>query len=619
VQHEQLQLGHARRAVSGYDNEDIGLGQKFSQRGIRAAGEHDQGHVLALRGGDRRGGIGVAVVDQQEHVAREAERAQLLRAFAGQCPRKRHRRQWWAFALEAAGQPLRNMGGERATADHQLAAAGERAQQRFGGCGKGSGQGFGGLVLKVSALEELLLDALLEHGRGTICQRFLRSSRVEGSSQPLHFFTVDRDHVETARRQRGQASQKVARGEHDAALLGGADAGRGTALFNAGARSHLDEDERAVTLAQDQIDLAAARMRAAGDSIIAPHEHEAAGTQKRQRLLLGGIAGGLAGRAHRRLNRAHTALNIDPLLLQRAAADAAAHQHHRPGSLYVVATPIGNLADLTLRAVHVLARVADAVACEDTRVTAALLRHIGVGDKPLIALHAHNEAEAAQAVLTRLASGQSLACVTDAGTPAVSDPGARLVAVVAAAGHPVVPLPGPSSAIAAMSVAGDAHGSGFDFIGFLPAKGAERRGALAQLLAGSRAQIVFEAPHRIEALLAALAQDAPDRRITLCRELTKQFETVHTDRAGALPAWLAEDPNRGRGEFVLVLHAAPAATAAAAGPDAGALRTLALLLRELPLKQAVALAAEISGAPRNALYQAALAQRRGDGNGEPRA
>jgi len=298
---------------------------------------------------------------------------------------------------------------------------------------------------------------------------------------------------------------------------------------------------------------------------------------------------------------------MDPHTLQSAALDATAHQSHPAGSLYVVATPIGNLADLTLRAVHVLARVVAAVACEDTRVSAALLRHIGV-QRPLIALHAHNEAEAANGVIARLAAGESVAYVSDAGTPAVSDPGARLVAAVAAAGHPVVPVPGPSSALAALSVAGDVHGTGFAFVGFLPAKGGERREALATALASATTQVLFEAPHRIESLIDALAEAAPTRRVTLCRELTKQFETVHTADAAALPAWLAADANRIRGEFVLVLHALPTVAAADEALSAG-LHTLAVLQRELPLKQAVALAAEISGAPRNALYQRALASR----------
>ena len=293
--------------------------------------------------------------------------------------------------------------------------------------------------------------------------------------------------------------------------------------------------------------------------------------------------------------------------MQRAAAQAAGHQQYPAGTLYVVATPIGNLADLSLRALHVLGRV-DAVACEDTRVTALLLRHLGL-ERPLLALHAHNELQASEQVMARLLTGQSVAYVSDAGTPAVSDPGAALVARVAAAGCTVVPVPGPSSALAALSVAGDTLSQGFRFVGFLPAKGSERREALAHALVDTGSLILFEAPHRIEDLLQALAAAAPQRLVTLCRELTKQFETVVTRPTSELPAWLAEDKNRLRGEFVLVLHALvpPVVSAAALPPLAE--HCLAALLRELPLKQAVALAAEISGAPRNALYQRALALR----------
>lgn len=279
----------------------------------------------------------------------------------------------------------------------------------------------------------------------------------------------------------------------------------------------------------------------------------------------------------------------------------------------MVATPIGNLADLSLRAIHVLGLV-DAVACEDTRLTGRLLQHLGL-DKPLLALHQHNEHSAAQAVLARLQAGQRVAYVSDAGTPAVSDPGAALVAVVAAAGLRVMPIPGASSVVTALSAAGDAAATGFCFQGFLPTKGQERRDALARALALPFSQVLFEAPHRIAALLAELATQAPARRLTICRELTKQFEQIHTLAAGEAPAWLAADEQRGRGEFVLVLHAAPAAAPAAADAlPAAAEQALAVLLRALPLKQAVALAAELSGAPRNALYARALSLRDGTGD-----
>ena len=300
----------------------------------------------------------------------------------------------------------------------------------------------------------------------------------------------------------------------------------------------------------------------------------------------------------------------DQSLLRQAAAAAAGGQQYPAATLYLVATPIGNLADLSLRAIHLLG-LADALACEDTRQGAQLLRHLGL-HKPLIALHQHNEREASGQVLARLAAGERVAYASDAGTPAISDPGAVLVQQVAAAGYRVLPLPGPSSAVTALSVAGDTAATAFAFAGFLPTKGGERRTALQGLLAvDSQSQVVFEAPHRIEDLIALLAELAPARRVTVCRELTKQFETVHTAEAATLPAWLAADAQRLRGEFVLVLHArAPVVMADDALP-AEAQRVLALLAAELPLKQAVALAAQISGAPRNRLYDAALALKRG--------
>jgi 16S rRNA (cytidine1402-2'-O)-methyltransferase len=294
---------------------------------------------------------------------------------------------------------------------------------------------------------------------------------------------------------------------------------------------------------------------------------------------------------------------FDAALMQQAAAGAAGGQQYPAGALYVVATPIGNLADLTLRAIHVLGLV-DAIACEDTRHSAPLLRQLGL-DKPLLAVHQHNEREAAGAVLARLARGERVAYVSDAGTPAVSDPGAALVAAAHAAGYRCIPVPGPSSALAALSVAGDVAGAAFAFIGFVPAKAGERGEALQRVADSPLCQVLFEAPHRIDALVAGLAVACGTRSVTLCRELTKQFENVVTLPAEALPAWLAADANRSRGEFVLVVHAlaGPAPDAESAAHD----NTLRLLLAELPLKQAVALAARLTGAPRNALYERALA------------
>jgi len=304
---------------------------------------------------------------------------------------------------------------------------------------------------------------------------------------------------------------------------------------------------------------------------------------------------------------------VDGAKLVEAAALAAAGQQYPAAALYVVATPIGNLADITLRALHVLA-LADAIACEDTRHSAALLRHFAI-TKPLIAVHEHNERAASAGVLERLARGERVAYVSDAGTPAVSDPGAELVAAARAAGHRVVPIPGASSAIAALSAAGDAAADGFVCVGFLPARGAERTRAVAGVGHAGATQIVFEAPHRIASLAEALAASCRERQLTVCRELTKQFEAIETMPARDLPAWLAADPNRSRGEFVVVLHA----TAGAGQTSTSSHDTLlAPLLAALPLKQAVALAAEISGAPRNGLYARALELRsRAERDAEP--
>ncbi len=289
-----------------------------------------------------------------------------------------------------------------------------------------------------------------------------------------------------------------------------------------------------------------------------------------------------------------------------AARAAAAAQHYPQGALYVVATPIGNLADISLRALHVL-QLADAVACEDTRHTQALLRAYGIEQGRWLAVHQHNEAQGAQAVIERLRAGERVAYASDAGTPGVSDPGARLVAAVRDAGLPVVPVPGASSVTAALSVAGAVQDAGaFVFAGFLPAKAGERDAAVAALAQERRPAVLLEAPHRIEALARALAVLGP-RLVTVGRELTKQFEEVATVDCAGLAGWLAGNPKRLHGEFVLVLHAAPQAPAADEG-----LRVLKLLLQQLPVKTAVKLAAGITGAARNDLYQAALSLKPGE-------
>ena len=234
-------------------------------------------------------------------------------------------------------------------------------------------------------------------------------------------------------------------------------------------------------------------------------------------------------------------------------------QHYPEATLYVVATPIGNLADITLRALHVL-QLVHAIACEDKRHTQPLLRQYGI-DKPLLAVHQHNEAEAAGLVVERLQRGERVAYVSDAGTPAVSDPGARLVAAVRAAGFKVMPLPGASSVTTVLSAAGvtraeggEGSGSSFVFAGFLPSKAGERDQAIQLLQADPRAAVILEAPHRIEALARAMAI-LQGRLITVGRELTKQFEEIATLPAQDFAAWLDAGPQRTRGEFALVLHA----------------------------------------------------------------
>ena len=296
-----------------------------------------------------------------------------------------------------------------------------------------------------------------------------------------------------------------------------------------------------------------------------------------------------------------------------ASAEAASAQHYPQGTLYVVATPIGNLADISLRALHVLG-LADAIACEDTRHTQSLLRAYGI-DKTtaqLIAVHQHNEAQAAHTVIDHLRQGQRVAYVSDAGTPGISDPGARLVAAVRLQSLRAVPLPGPSSVTTLLSVAGlvEDQPNGFVFVGFLPNKAGERERAVLTLAAEARAVVLLEAPHRIEALAAALAS-LGSRQVTIGRELTKQFEEVATVSTRDLPGWLAADANRLRGEFALVLHPEPPAAAAAQDT-----RILKMLLDHLPLKTAVKLAADITGEPRNALYQSALALKSATGDQE---
>ena len=272
--------------------------------------------------------------------------------------------------------------------------------------------------------------------------------------------------------------------------------------------------------------------------------------------------------------------------------------------LYVVPTPLGNLGDMTQRAIEVLRGVAWGAA-EDTRHTAPLLRHFGSGAR-LLPAHEHNEEAAARQVIARLDDGESVALLSDAGTPAISDPGARLVARVREAGFRVVPLPGPCAAVTALSAAGlsDPH---FLFYGFLPAKTRQREEALRSLRDVTCALIFYEAPHRILAAVESLASVLGTMRtLVLARELTKLFETIHVCSLGEASDWLRADDNRQRGEFVLIVSGADAA--AAEGLDQEGVRVLTLLLEEgLPVRQAAKLAHAITGMAKNALYDRALA------------
>jgi 16S rRNA (cytidine1402-2'-O)-methyltransferase len=292
--------------------------------------------------------------------------------------------------------------------------------------------------------------------------------------------------------------------------------------------------------------------------------------------------------------------------MQRAAEHGSGTGRPTKAALYVVATPIGNLGDLTFRALEVLKKV-EVIAAEDTRVTSKLLNHYAIASKRLIALHEHNEQRTAPAIIEQLEAGRSVALVSDAGTPAISDPGARLVAAVREAGFSVVPIPGPNAAAAALSASGlaDAH---FLFYGFLPAKTGERRKAIEALAALPYTLVFYEAPHRALETVADLAAVlGPERGIVIAREITKLFETIHVCALGEAQTWLGADSDRVKGEFVLIVQRAPERG------DTGldhATQVLKILLEELPVRQAAALAARISGARKNELYALALELRR---------
>ncbi len=272
------------------------------------------------------------------------------------------------------------------------------------------------------------------------------------------------------------------------------------------------------------------------------------------------------------------------------------------GTLYVVATPIGNLGDITIRALETLKSV-DAIAAEDTRHTSGLLSHFGISKK-LIAVHEHNEHQSAEKLLAQLQAGESIALVTDAGTPGISDPGAVVVDWVRKAGVTVVPIPGASAVIAALSVSGITQ-NGFYFYGFLPASTAARRKTLENLKSQTVTLVLYEAPHRIIECVADIASVlGGERRLTFARELTKTFETLYTCPASLASTWLQNDKNQQRGEFVLLVEANAVNDTDKLTEDE--VNILKSLLEVLPLKQAVQLAVEFTKKKKNDLYQLAL-------------
>ena len=273
------------------------------------------------------------------------------------------------------------------------------------------------------------------------------------------------------------------------------------------------------------------------------------------------------------------------------------------GSLYIVATPIGNMGDMTERAQNTLKEV-DVIAVEDTRRSGQLLRNFDIST-PMIAMHEHNERQICDSLLERVEKGESIALISDAGTPLLSDPGYFLVNQAREREISVVPIPGVSAVITALSVAG-LPTDRFVFEGFLPAKSAARQQRLEKLKDDTRTVIFYEAPHRIIEMLKDCQQVFGDKRkVVIARELTKTFETVHGDTLDSLVPWVEADDNQKKGEFVVLVHGAEAREDT--GIDAESERILLILLKDLPVKQAAALAANITGLKKNALYQHALA------------
>jgi len=274
----------------------------------------------------------------------------------------------------------------------------------------------------------------------------------------------------------------------------------------------------------------------------------------------------------------------------------------KQGQLYVVATPIGNLGDMSIRAVEVLSQV-DVIAAEDTRHSGKLLQHFGI-KTPTLAYHEHNERQLCGKLVVRIQAGESVALISDAGTPLVSDPGYHLVHAARSAGVQVVPVPGASAMIAALSASG-LPSDRFVFEGFLPAKSSARQQRLEFLVDDPRTLIFYESTHRIEDSLTDMSEVfGPQRHAVIARELSKRFETIHGDTLANLLVWLGNDADQRKGEFVVLVQGAVVTEDEAVSAEAQ--RVLVLLMQELPLKQAVALSAKITGMKKNELYRLGL-------------
>jgi 16S rRNA (cytidine1402-2'-O)-methyltransferase len=393
------------------------------------------------------------------------------------------------------------------------------------------------------------------------------------------------------------------RGEHNAALLGPIDADSGSTKTRVGTQAHLDEHQ-CRTMFANQIHFTTAHAVVAhqhpqtmGDEILGSEGFSGLARCGHRARLLCDAAGPRIG-----LPELSSSIMDDSLTFAPA--------QELPLALYVVATPLGNLGDLSPRALSVL-RAVDVVACEDTRHSGKLLGHFGIRSR-LIAVHEHNEEEGAGQLCDLLAAGKRVAMICDAGTPAVSDPGARVVGRARQAGFRVVPIPGPNAAIAALSAAGlqDSH---FLFYGFLPARQAARRAEMENVKSQTCPLVFYESPHRVaETVSDMVAVLGRERKLVVARELTKLFESVEEMALGDAPDWFAADANRQRGEFVLIVTGAPARE----GEEAFTEHALKILMAELPLKQAVQLTAKITGAARNSLYQRALELKGGSGGTE---